>query len=235
MDRQYIQENQLVERYLRGTLTGRFVGKLIGKPMGKLTDEEEAAFETYYIADPQTLAELEVAGKLQPRWQDFILDTAGWGKSVIVTPQYAIATSVLRMFSIGLSGMFFRELQQTPVYEGTRIVPVFATRGTSGTPATRLTTDGLDGWVVLLVDPGPEEYGSYRVTINSRTGADPVEIWQVGGLEPGYEELLAVGLPGEMLIPGDYEIRIEGRQAKASGGPDFSEINRLSFRVTLER
>ena len=41
MDHQYIQDNQLVERYLQD----------------KLSEEEKAAFEEHYLSDAETLAQ----------------------------------------------------------------------------------------------------------------------------------------------------------------------------------
>ena len=44
MDRNYVSENQVVDRYLRG----------------ELTEEQCADFEAFYLSDQETLAELEV-------------------------------------------------------------------------------------------------------------------------------------------------------------------------------
>ena len=45
MDRNYIAENQIIERYL----------------MDKLTPDERDEFEQFYLSDQQTLDELELA------------------------------------------------------------------------------------------------------------------------------------------------------------------------------
>lgn len=54
MDRTYIKENQIIERYL----------------MGKLTAEESDEFEQFYLTDQQTLDELEHAKRF---YEGFII------------------------------------------------------------------------------------------------------------------------------------------------------------------
>lgn len=49
MDRKYIADNNVIERYL----------------MDKLTPEERDEFEQFYLDDPETLGELETARRLR--------------------------------------------------------------------------------------------------------------------------------------------------------------------------
>ena len=48
MDRRYIRDNQVIERYLKGTLTA----------------DEERAFEELYLGDPDLLDEIELVDGL---------------------------------------------------------------------------------------------------------------------------------------------------------------------------
>jgi hypothetical protein len=222
MDHKYIQDNQLVERYLQD----------------KLTDEEKVAFEEYYLSNAETLAELELAEKMQDGFRGLeeseFFDkpaTDGWFNRVFLSPQYAAAASILLVFSLGFSGILYRQQQADDAFYGTQVIPVLSVRSsTSGQPMDLTRIKQTDDWIVLLVDPGMESYASYRASVARVDGTDSKMISQLEDLQPGYEDLLAVGLPGAILQPGDYEIRLSG-QAEATSD-DFAEIRRLSFTVT---
>jgi hypothetical protein len=222
MDRQYIQDNQLVDRYLQD----------------KLSDDEKAAFEEYYLSNAETLAELEMAENMQAGFRqldesDIIQETAGgsWFNRIFLSPQYAAAASVLLVFSLGLSGVLYQQRQTDPGFDRTRIIPVVSVRGTSsGQPANVVRFEPTDDWIVLLVDPGFETYIRYSASVARADGDDPVPIWRRDDLQPGYEDMLAVGLPGSLLDPGDYEITLSG-QATADAD-DFAAIGRFGFTVS---
>ena len=221
MDYKYIQENQIVERYLQGSLT----------------DEEKVAFEEHYLSNSETLAALELAEKMQDGFRgleepDFFDRTAsrGWFNRLFLSPQYAAAASILLVFSLGFSGLLYRQLQTDEVFYGTQVIPILSVRSSaSGQPANLVRISQPDHWIVLLVDPGMESYLRFSATVTRVDSADPQTIWQVDDLQPGYEDMLAVGLPSTLLQPGDYEIRLSGQAQATSDG--FAEISRLGFTV----
>ena len=215
MDRKYIKDNQIVDRYLQN----------------KLRDDEVIAFEEFYLSDAETLAELELAEKFQQGMQDCaasgLLEEGkadSWITRTFTSPQYSLAASVLLLCSIGISGLLYQRAPSAPGYTGTQLVPIFATRGTD--PAI-VKVEAKNAWVVLLADPGVTPYTAYRARIISLDAAGSRDVWQVDGLTPGYDDQLAVGMPAAILLPGDYELRLEGEN-NARG---FAEINRLTFRV----
>ena len=222
MDRKHIQDNQLVERYLQD----------------KLTDEEKTAFEEHYLSNPETLAELELAEKMQDGFRDleeseFFTDTAsvGWFNRVFLSPQYAAAASILLVFSLGFSGILYQQLQNDERFDGTQVIPVLAVRSASpGQAANVVRFTQTDDWIVLLVDPGFDPYLRYCAVVGRADSKDLEPIWQRDDLQPGYQEMLAVGLPGALLPPGDYEILLSG-QAQVDTD-EFQEIRRLGFTVT---
>ena len=221
MDHKYIQDNQLVERYLQD----------------KLTDEEKVAFEEHYLSNPETLAELELAEKMQDGLKgleesDFFEPTAtsSWFNRVFLSPQYAAAASILLVFSLGATGTLYRQLQTDAVFGGTQVIPIMSVRSSSqGQAASLITIKRTNDWIVLLLDPGMETYPRYRALVARVNGKDPDTIWQLDDLQPGYEDMLAVGLPGAVLQPGEYEIRLSGASPATSDG--FAEIRRVGFTV----
>ena len=87
MDRQQIRDDQVVERYLNGTLS----------------PAEEQAFEEAYLADPQLEEELDLAERLRTAFKDF--GAAGSGEhappprarwlGLVSSPGYALAASLV--------------------------------------------------------------------------------------------------------------------------------------------
>ena len=213
MDRNYVSENQIVDRYLRDDLT----------------DEERVAFEEFYLADQETLAELELAEKLQLGLRDCASqglleaeESPGWFRRALTSPQWAAAASVLLVISVGYSGFLQTQLQSDTPVAGTQLIPLITTRGSE---AAQVAPADPGTWVVLLVDPGFEPYDAYRATIVD-SGSGEV-VWDVAGLQPGYEDLLAVGVAGSVLQPGQYALSVEAR----SGSADFVEITRIPIEV----
>ncbi len=224
MDRQYIREHQVIERYLRGTLT----------------PDEEQAFEEAYLGDPELLDEIELAERLR----DGVKELGAAGGIERLSPrktwfnapfarQWAAAASVLLVVSLAVSGGLCREKLTLRPGSGlvagmnTRLLPVVTLRGD---PETELEAPGADAWAVLLVDPGFTPYDSYRAVVARVSGDDSVAIWSVDGLETEYQDQLAIGLPGRLLPPDRYEIVITGRLN--DWAPERSEqVSRTALRV----
>ena len=215
MDRQYIQDNQIIERYLQN----------------KLSEEETAAFEEYYLSDAITLEELELAEGMQRGAQELKRSgylRSSWLRSVFLSPQYAAAASVLALVSmLSLGVVYQRGISTDTTLVNTRVVPIFATRGPT---INVLASAAANEQLVLLVDPGDLGYDSYRATVSRETDQGTRQIWQMAELAPGYQEMLALGLPGELLRPGDYHVNLEGR---ADDGYDY--LTRIRFEVVDQR
>src|SRR5262252_7885366 len=125
MDRQYIREHQVIERYLKGELTA----------------EEETEFEEAYLGDPDLLDEIELVERLQGGLKK--LKASGgvarhrgaWFRG-LATPQYAAAASALLALSLVVSSALY--VQNLALRQGqglvangavTRIVPLLGVRG----------------------------------------------------------------------------------------------------------
>ena len=224
MDRQYIHDHQVVERYLKGALTA----------------DEEQAFEEAYLGDPVLLDELQAAERLRAGFQD--LDGAGvlerprprWLQA-LASPQYAAAASVLLAAMLVVSGALYREnmslreggLAMEPAV--TRLVPLVSVRG--GAP-NELAAPGNDEWTVLLLDPGFTEYDTYRAVLERLMDGASEEVWRRSDLTLTYEGTIAMGLPGRLLSPGEYAARLEGRMNDWPA-ERFDEISRTAFSVAV--
>jgi hypothetical protein len=204
MDRRYIRDHQVIERYLKGTLTA----------------DEEHAFEELYLGDPDLLDEIELVERLGQGLKD-VGATGGIERprrsswlSAPLSKQWAAAASLLVVVSLAVSGALYREnlslRQQQPLTAGltTRLLPIITVRGD---PQTVLEAPSENDWVVLLVDPGFMPHDSYRAVLSRRSESGLTEIWSADRLTPEYQDQLAIGMRGSLLTPGEYELELLGR------------------------
>lgn len=224
MDRQYIRDHQVIERYLSGTLTA----------------DEEQAFEEAYLGDQELLDQVQAAERLRDGVKE--LDRAGdlerlraparW-RQWLASPQYAAAASVLLAVSLGFSAMLYHEnvdLRATgssQTTERTRLVRLEVVRG--GGDARPIVAPETDERIVLELDAGAVAYDTYRGTVARRDGDRLETIWARADLM-AEDETVLIGVPGRDLQPGDYEARLEGRM-RDWPADRFDEITRLPFRI----
>jgi hypothetical protein len=203
MDRQYIRDNGVIERYLSGALTA----------------DEEQAFEETYLGDAELLSEIEAAERLRDGMKG--LDSAGdlersrprW-QQTFASPRYAMAASVLLAVSLGFSAALYRENQslrdgasQAPLI--TRFVALESVRGAS---VTTIPAPRRDELIVLMLDAGTVAYDTYRAVITRRDGEQSEQIWSRADLAPELNgTTIAVSVQGRMLPPGTYEAKVDGR------------------------
>jgi hypothetical protein len=229
MDRQYIRDNGLVERYLQG----------------RLTADEAAAFEEAYVGDAELLQELEAAALLR---RGFAAHDAAersapapsaaarspTGRSA-AAPRYALAASLVAGVALAFSTYLFVENGAlrgggAASASSARLVPLVAVRG--GEP-NRIGAASTDEWTVLLLDPGFTPYDEYRATVVRRNGA--AELLSVAGLTPSYEGLLAVVVSSRLLTPGDYDVVLAGRMRDWPAQRAFDDLGRTALTVTAAR
>lgn len=230
MRRDYIEDQQIVERYLQD----------------RLSAEEEAEFEECFLANPELLDELEFADKLRQGLQD-VATVASPAKpaqpkrrfpSFFQTPQYAMAATVFLLVSMTVTSVLYQRVDrlsaagQASSFASTRIIPVLSVRGgASGETANRINVAAGEQ-IVLLVDPGPDVYSHYRTTIDKRDPASTgTPVWQRDRVMPGYQDMLALAIPGDRLETGDYRIRIEGWQAEWPADRVYEYVTELPLRI----
>src|SRR5688572_28028059 len=100
MDRQYIRDHGVIERYLSGALTAA----------------EEQAFEEAYLGDRELLDEVQAAERLREGIKELdgvarlerLRAPARW-RQWLASPQYAAAASVLFAVPLGFSAILYRE------------------------------------------------------------------------------------------------------------------------------
>ena len=224
MDRQYIRDNEVIERYLSGTLTAN----------------EEQAFEEAYLGDPELLDQVQAAERLREGIKE--LDSAGrlermrppprW-RQWLATPQDAAAASVLLAVSLGFSAMLYREnidLRRDDLLQvslGARLLPLEAVRG--GNPVD-VPAPAPDVATLLQLNAGLDAYDTYRGTF-TRVGAQPETVWQRADLIARSDGTVLIGpIAARALPPGNYEARLDGRM-NAWPAEQFEEVASTPLRI----
>ena len=228
MDQKYIQENQVVERYLQG----------------KLAPAEAEAYEAYYLTHPEVMDELELAERLK-QGLEVVEESGYFGPSrgpagrisglftVLTSPQYAAAASILLLVSLTFSSMIYREnlrlTDPAPIAgSASRLELIFALRGAGD--VREISAGNESESVVLLLEFASPSYASYRATVTRESDGGSQEVARLAGLERGFQDYLAVSIPGRLMTAGDYEILVEGLGADG----DYVDVVRLPFRTAAE-
>jgi hypothetical protein len=203
MDRQHIRDEQVVERYLKGALTAA----------------EEQAFEEAYLGDPELLEELEAAERLRAGLEDVHAPGLAAGApprrarwlEVASSPRYGIAASFVAVAALVSTTALYMQngnLRDNAGFTAAapaRVLELVSVRGQAS--PNEIAAPARGEWIVLLVDAGLGDYDAYRAVLARDDGADVVRL---DGLTPSSDGLLALGVAGEVLSPGEYEIRLFG-------------------------
>lgn len=236
MDHAYIEENQVVDRYL----------------MEKLSAAEAASFEGHYLHCRQCLEQLELAetflhdfrrsaAREAARAAAAGLGILGWLGRRRAAGIAVVAAAVLA--AVGLLAGFERRWAEERRARGelaeklarahrpqinTLVLPLRQERGAAGAsaaPSRQLRPGPSPEWIVLSLELGDSRpAGPYRVTLIDGNGE---ELWHSEGFAPDARGSLSLSLHSSWLAPGDYRIRAEA--VGSSGTPTREES--FSFRV----
>lgn len=223
-----LEQQELADRYLRG----------------ELSEEEAERFEERFLSDPALLDELELTERLRQGLRDVAaIGTAHEpareperARSLLRTPQYAVAATALLLVSMTITSLLYHrvdELESRGALTETgnvRLVPLMTVRGAGLLDAGTRIEARADEQLVLLVDAGPVDYSGYRVTL-TRAGEADAPVWASADVTRGYQDLLALAVPGFRLRTGAYRLRVEGRRAAAPDGGDYELVTELRFEV----
>jgi hypothetical protein len=113
------------------------------------------------------------------------------------------------------------------------LLPLVSVRGGGG--ANVVAAPAADEWTVLLLDGSFTDYDRYRAVVVRRDAGAEQELLRLDGMTATYEGMLAVGLPGRVLTPGEYEVRLAGGRADWPAGRDLDELTRTPLTVAARR
>lgn len=216
MNREYVIRNDIVERYLRGQLSA----------------EDATEFEEHCLWCSESLEDLELVDRMRQGFRDFARIPAtprpAHMLQLLWTPQFAAAAAVLLSVTLFSSGVLYRQLSSpAPIgFASGQVYSLEAHRGPVDPSQYRIEVAEPDARIVLLVYPQSASVGSYRVSLYRAGQNEPV--WQDAAL-PATSDALAVMLPGSLLTPGIYRLRID----EANAPPDAAALTEIQFTAFL--
>lgn len=209
MDHEAIEKDNVVERYVTG----------------KLEPEDAARFEEHFLDCAACADAVEDAARLHRGLGRIAAEETvqavaarrlallAWSRS-----RYAsLVTVALVALAILPAGWLYRqsshlrrqlEEQRLP-QANTPVIPLAPLRGSGlgEPPAQEISLAPEPEWILLSLDPGGADYALYRATLFDAEGA---AVWVVEGLEPNYLGTLSVSVHSSWLVPGEYELGLEG-------------------------
>ena len=231
MDRRFIEENQVIDRYL----------------MNKLSVKEMEAFEQFFLEDPEVVQEIELRKRFirgirkadRTRLLQLGDDESSsiWRWLPVVRPSFptvaAVSTAILLMVAI----LQYRQIgrlenvnekqvnqirQMMAPQANTLLVPLRRTRGSlaGAEPVIRVHLSSAVEQVILEVDIEPPNFDNYRISLE-RDGTGRLWSDESDNIPP------AVVVPAGLLIPGDYYLRING----VGSGEVLAPVAQFSFTV----
>lgn len=225
MDRNYIHEHLLVDRYLRGALS-------------KI---ENDAFEERLVWDTDLVDELDLAERLREGLRESVarerdapstraFDFFEIISGLLAVPQYAAAASFLlaAVLTAALLNPFAgtERLSSTPAMQ-TDIKQLFSVRGAA---VLEFEVDA-NAWTVFSMD-AMEACASYRVALHKVDDGAVAPRAQLE-LGPDADQVLAIGMPGKDLDAGNYVLSLEG--IESADGRTCNHTEEIPFRITTDR
>ncbi len=231
MDRRYIEENQIIDRYL----------------MDKLSDDEMETFEQLFLEDPEIVREIEIrklfirgirqanrTGLLQIGEDE---SSSLWHWLPGMGPAFPAVAAVTAAILLVVAVLQYNQItrlqnvnaeqvgqigQLMAPQANTLLVPLGLTRGATpgAEPVVRVHLSSTVEQVILALDIEFLSFDNYRLSLD-REGAGQLWSSDSNSAPP------AVVLPAELLVPGDYYLQIYA----ASSGDDLAPVAQFSFTV----
>lgn len=207
MDRKYVIDNQLVQRYIRG----------------KLDSAEQEAFEAYYLDCPETLVELEIEKTLseglaqQPLHSISVENEKKWWWERLLSPPTPFVAAAMAVVVL-MQGIFLFIVHRDNEILVAEMAELMAPRVNE--PAISLSIRrSVDNLSHIILTP---EQRSLRLELEVRW--PPAKLYQIsiypsGGetaliqlndIVPGQRDWLEIGLSADKFDAGEYVVKIVG-------------------------
>jgi hypothetical protein len=74
------------------------------------------------------------------------------------------------------------------------------------------------------------------MTVFRQDGGDAEKpVWQRDSIVAGYQDMVALSIPGTKLEVGDYLIRVEGWNEERPAGQEYEYLTEVGFRIVPRR
>jgi hypothetical protein len=214
MDHSRMEEHNLIDRYVRGTLPA----------------DQRAEFEEHFVDCAACQEQIEVAKSLRLAVRESVVETrasSGWRWTAIAACAcfgIALAASSIFLFERQSTRSELASLQSSlerpPVVFGLSL-----SRDASEPRAVTIPAEPR--WVVFLAEIDATRYSRYRAAL---VGSQGEETWSKDGIEANSPDSISVSIPSAALHPGTYTLVVSGTQ---TNGPSVT-IARFPLRLTAQ-
>jgi hypothetical protein len=225
MQHSQIEEQNLIDRYVRGTMPAA----------------ERAEFEEHFVDCAECQEQIEVAKSLRQAVRESIAESAGgWiaGEPVHERRRpasgwrwVAIAACAGLLMALGTSTVLLLQRERArSVLASARLsselAPVVFGLSLSRDAAEPrdIALPGDSRWMIFLAEIDATRYSRYRASVTNSRGE---EIWSQDGILPNSQDSISVAIPSGALHPGTYTLGVSGAQ------PDGSLIPVARFPLRL--
>ena len=200
MDHSRIEEHNLIDRYVRGTLPA----------------DERAEFEEHFVDCAACQEQIEAAKSLRLAVRESVTETrasSGWRWT-------AIAACACLGIALAASSMFLFERQSArselaSLRSSLDRAPVVFGLSLSRDPSEprAVTIPAEPRWMVFLAEIDATRYSRYRAAV---VGSQGEEIWRKDGIEANSPDSISVAVPSAALHPGAFTLVVSGTQSDGS-------------------
>jgi hypothetical protein len=236
MEHSRIEEHNLIDRYVRGTMPAA----------------ERAEFEDHFVDCVGCQEQIEIAKSLRQAVRESIAETAGeWsGNDQVLERQrpgsgwrwaaLAASASLVLALAAGIVFLLQRQRARTELAgarselmqqsENARLSlnlpPVVFGLSLSREAAEPrdIALPGEPRWIVFLAEIDASRYSRYRASVIGSRGE---EIWKQDGIQPNSPDSIGVAIPSGALHPGTYTLALSGAQPDGS----FIAVARFPLRL----
>lgn len=216
-----IEEELIAERYVAGKLSAeeaaRFEEYFVGceESLSRIEDAERMQDGLRSLAEAEALRSIElgILGKLVARSRS---RAVGWGLAAVLLILMALPTT-LWLRQTGDLRRQLAEAQRPQVNTAIYALSPFRGAGSGEeSPTHSLRWRSGTEWIVLSLEPGGETYPAYRATLFDE---DQRARWQTDELTPDAFGALVINLHASFLNPGRYQLQIQGLREGAEPVP----------------
>jgi hypothetical protein len=243
MEHPYIEENNLIDRYVRGTL-----------PV-----ETRAAFEEHFLDCTECLDQLEVARSLRDAIRISAVDFAGAAETASTQPTARLRgvwawrwLSMTATACLGIAlltgGLLYQRLEHTrqelarnqltsvrdlenmrQAFESARQAPpmVYVLNQSRGgaEPVRKISIPGTPRWIVLSAELDTTQFRGYRAILRDQANRT---IWRNDQLSASSPDALALSISSTVFKPGSYSLQVLGLDPRSS----YVEVASFALKAT---